>query len=102
MSSGKAHSDCQRLVALLTEYVENELSAAMKSELERHLDCCPPCLAFLDQYRDASVTCREALLKQVPDDLETRLMSYLRVRCGEPGCCDDGLAPSFGDLPIKR
>ena len=73
--------DCNRLVSLLGEYVDDALPAADKSAVDGHMNQCAPCVAFLRQYRFAQEAARRVLLEKVPVDLETRLLSFLKSRC---------------------
>ena len=42
---------CQDVIGLLIEYLEVTLSAEVLAAFERHLQDCPPCVAFLNTYR---------------------------------------------------
>ena len=42
---------CQQVVELVTDYLEGELDAATRTELEAHLALCPGCDAYLAQMR---------------------------------------------------
>jgi anti-sigma factor RsiW len=78
MSDSTRSVDCEQLVSLLGDYVDNELPADQRAAVESHMGQCAPCVAFLRQYRFAPQAVREHLLKQVPVDLENRLLSFLR------------------------
>ncbi len=81
MSHDDHHSvDCGRLVELLGEYVDDQLPAEVKSAVDGHMSQCAPCLAFLKQYRFAPEAVRAHLLQQVPVDLESRLLTFLKQR----------------------
>lgn len=81
MSDGTKKVDCKELVNLLGDYVDDTLPAADKSAVDGHMHQCAPCMAFLKQYRFAPSAAREVLLKEVPSDLENRLLSFLKGRC---------------------
>ncbi len=42
---------CQELVELITDHLEDALSADDRTRFDRHLATCPHCRAFLDQMR---------------------------------------------------
>ena len=42
---------CQRLVELVTEYLEGTLDPPTVAAIEAHLAICPPCLEYIDQFR---------------------------------------------------
>lgn len=73
--------DCQKLVTLLGDYVDEALPNDLRSAVDGHMTECAPCMAFLKQYRFAPGAVRQALLQNVPTDLESRLLSFLKQRC---------------------
>jgi len=75
--------DCPEMMELLVDYLEGELDDQKKAELEAHLELCPPCLNFLETYRETSEICRKALRREMPDALKSNLLSFLRRECGE-------------------
>jgi anti-sigma factor RsiW len=42
---------CQEVVELLTEYLSHTLAPEDLVRLEQHLLTCPPCTAYLEQFR---------------------------------------------------
>jgi hypothetical protein len=80
----KVHVDCKKLVSLLGDYVDEELPADIKQALDTHVGYCAPCMAFLKQYRFAPEAARKVLLTEVPKDLESRLLGFLKGRCHKP------------------
>ena len=42
---------CQQAVELVTDYLEDELTAGARRRLERHLAVCPHCTEYLAQMR---------------------------------------------------
>jgi hypothetical protein len=73
--------DCRRLANLIGDYVDEQLPASMKTAVDTHMSQCAPCMAFLRQYRFAPEAARKVLLRQVPVDLESRLLSFLKGKC---------------------
>jgi anti-sigma factor RsiW len=43
---------CRELTEFLMAYDEGELPAAQREVFERHLGICPPCLTYLETYRE--------------------------------------------------
>lgn len=72
--------DCQKLLDLLVDYIDEELDPRQHLELDEHLAKCPPCVDFLDSYRRTGSACREALQAQMPEAMKTRLSEFLRQR----------------------
>ena len=73
--------DCRQVADLLGDYVDEELPADVKVAVDSHMQQCAPCIAFLKQYRFAPEAARRMLLKAVPEELEDRLLSFLRAKC---------------------
>ena len=44
---------CREFVEFLLDYDAGELSAEQLAIFEAHMGECPPCVAYLDTYRDA-------------------------------------------------
>lgn len=78
MGDDHSHIDCKQMVDLLGDYVDGQLPAEVRAKVDDHMHQCAPCVAFLRQYRFAPEAVRTHLLKQVPVDLENRLLSFLR------------------------
>ncbi len=75
------HVDCRRVADLLGDYVDEQLPSSLKVAVESHMSQCAPCIAFLRQYKFAPEAARRMLLKQVPEELEQRLLSFLKSKC---------------------
>jgi anti-sigma factor RsiW len=71
---------CASGVELLAEYLEGELSAPLRAEVEAHVAACPRCTAFVASYRATPRILREATLVALPADLEESLLKFLRAR----------------------
>jgi len=67
--------NCKELVEFLMSYLDGELPPKVRDEFEAHLHHCPPCLVFLEQYRETirlGKSCKDEngnCKKQVPEDL---------------------------------
>jgi len=82
MSNSSRPVDCEKLVELLGDYVDNQLAPDQRASVDEHMSQCAPCMAFLRQYKFAPQAVRDHLLKAVPVDLEDRLLSFLKTRTG--------------------
>lgn len=53
MSGEHDHPDltCQRLVEMVTDYLEGALSPQDQAQLEQHLVLCDPCVQYVEQHR---------------------------------------------------
>jgi anti-sigma factor RsiW len=61
---------CQQAVELLTDYLEGALARREQARLERHLETCDGCRAYLEQLRTTISTLGQARL--VPPDPAVR------------------------------
>lgn len=43
---------CREISEFLLAYLERELEPEARAEFERHLNYCPPCVHYLDGYRE--------------------------------------------------
>ncbi len=67
---------CRELTDFLMAYLDGDLSPLERAEFERHLAVCPPCVAYLDTYKQTiqigkSVCGRpdDPLPRDIPEDL---------------------------------
>ena len=64
---------CKELIDFIFDYVSGELPAADRHEFERHLHVCPPCIAYLDTYKEAVRLGKDAMKEvreaPVPEEL---------------------------------
>ena len=66
----RAHpSDCVKIFALLSEYLDAELPARTCREIEAHLAGCPPCVEFLESLKRTIELCRGREAGPLPDPL---------------------------------
>ena len=69
--------DCRRIGSRLTSYVDGELPADARADLERHFDRCWPCRAAANSEQGA----RQVLREQAQSLTDTPLPPGLRTRC---------------------
>jgi anti-sigma factor (TIGR02949 family) len=50
---------CKDVFAMLSEYLDRELTAETCAELEAHLADCPPCIAFLNSLKKTVGLCKD-------------------------------------------
>lgn len=66
--------DCQSCEALLCDYVDGELSAGVRAEVEAHLLVCPACSAYVDDIREGMGALREAEALDAPPVLVNKIL----------------------------
>lgn len=75
---------CEQATALLIDYVTGELDAPTILMLERHLERCVDCVAFLHTYKETIRTTRTLRYDDLPEALQERLLQTLHDKM--PGC----------------
>jgi anti-sigma factor RsiW len=68
---------CREVIGLLADYLEQTLSARALEDFERHLDHCPPCIAYLRTYQKTRELTGEAMRVAMPEDMQSRLRQFL-------------------------
>ncbi len=61
----KLTRECQKMLPLLSAYIDGELAPARREKVERHLDDCPLCRLALEEMQEASKRYR-ALIPLIP------------------------------------
>jgi anti-sigma factor RsiW len=57
---------CKQIFAMLSGYLDGELSTKNCRQLERHLQGCQPCIAYLESLRTTVEACRRYRAPQAP------------------------------------
>ena len=68
---------CRELIDLLQDYLDRELAGDVVAELERHLEDCAPCRAYLATYRKAREVGAAAGRVEMPEEMKIRLRRFL-------------------------
>jgi anti-sigma factor RsiW len=60
---------CREVVEIVTDYLEDALSAEERARMDAHLEACPPCVLYVEQIRTTRRLAAEAAaeLEQRPD-----------------------------------
>ncbi len=71
---------CHEVLDKLSDYIDGELPAAERAQLEQHLKGCDACTRFGGQFAATVTQLREHLLKDpaVPDGFRERLRKALK------------------------
>lgn len=70
---------CRRLLRLLSDYIDDELEAALCRELEAHLVVCEHCRIVVDTLRKTVLLYRSAYPPALPVEVEERLFKVLNL-----------------------
>jgi len=73
--------NCREYVEFLMAYVNGELPADRAAAFERHISDCPPCIHYLETYRDTLELERrayqeeESLFAEAPENLVKAILA---------------------------
>ena len=51
--------ECSQVFAMLSEYLDDQLTPSSCAELEQHIQDCPPCIEFIESLRCSVQLCRK-------------------------------------------
>ena len=76
--SHKHDQNCKEVFALLSDYLDAELTPETCKEIEEHLAGCPPCIEFLETLKRTVRLCHECQGPDQPPPIGERDLSQLR------------------------
>lgn len=76
---------CKQFLQELTDYLDDTIDPATKSELTRHINECPNCFVVCDTTEKTLKVFKGMEAKAVPPDMEKRLMAALEKRIADRG-----------------
>jgi anti-sigma factor RsiW len=71
---------CEQATALLLDYIAGALDPITTLVLERHLERCIDCVAFLQTYKETIHATRTLHYEDMPGELQNRLLQTLHTR----------------------
>ncbi len=80
LRSSKVTLTCQRVTALIQDYLSGQLNPETALAFRKHLRNCPDCLAFLNTYKKTISAIRSLRYEQVPSALRGRARRFLQGR----------------------
>jgi anti-sigma factor RsiW len=69
---------CSKLISELSNYLDNDIDAGLRAELEQHRDRCPECRVIIDTTRKTIEIYRGCEPYPLPAGLHERLLNALR------------------------
>jgi len=86
---------CKQIFAMLSGYLDGELSTKNCRQLERHLKGCQPCIAYLESLRTTVEACRRYQAPRVPPPSKQVRAALLAAaqRARESGIDNTALSP---------
>jgi len=71
---------CRDANAFIVEYLDNDLDEATRAHFRQHVDKCPRCTRFLDQYKSTIEMLNSDGRLEAPPELIENTLEYLRSR----------------------
>ena len=71
---------CERVTALLIDYITGALDPTIVPVFERHLQRCQDYEAFLRTYRETVRTARTLRYDDIPEEMQRRVHAFLRQK----------------------
>jgi anti-sigma factor (TIGR02949 family) len=78
MAESADHISCQEVVELVTEYLEQALSAEETALFEQHLNFCDGCVSYVEQMRATAALVGRLSEEDVPAETRDRLLEAFR------------------------
>lgn len=78
--SKNAKITCQRITALILDYVTGELDAETALAFKAHLRKCPDCIAFLSTYQKTVQAAQSLRYESIPLEMRKRVRQFLREK----------------------
>ena len=76
---------CKECIDLLCDYFEGTLNPDTAASLEDHFKDCPPCVSFLETYRQTSDLCRKTLTPvEIPEPVQAKLREFVKKHIQSP------------------
>jgi anti-sigma factor RsiW len=86
---GKKCVGCRECSEFLMAYLDSELEPEVATAFERHLKLCPPCVAYLETYKETIALARKARgcdVEAPPEPMPEHLVAaILKAKRGD-GC----------------
>ena len=73
---------CRELIEIIDDYLDGALAPDVVAELERHLEQCAPCRAYIATYRKTRRIGAAAARVDMPEEMKARLRRFLADNLG--------------------
>lgn len=71
---------CRQFIEdFLADYLDASLGPEVVAELERHLEVCPACVAYMNTYKKTRHLVSREAAPEMPEEMKTILRSYLQT-----------------------
>lgn len=85
MSRDDGGRPCNEALSELYHFLDGELTVERRSEIQRHLDECGPCLEAFDFEAELRTVVAERCRERVPEGLRERIAGLLSSESGADG-----------------
>jgi anti-sigma factor RsiW len=75
--------NCENVIHELSDFIDGDLDAAMKREIESHLQGCKECQLAIDQTKKTIEIFCDSELVELPNDVRNRLHEAVRRKLNE-------------------
>jgi anti-sigma factor (TIGR02949 family) len=75
--------DCKHVWQHISAYIDGDVDAALRAEIDRHLEHCEICSAVMDSTRNVVVLVADARVFEIPAGFSERLHRRLDVVLAE-------------------
>ena len=77
--------DCKHVWECISAYIDNDVEAALRAEIDRHLETCEICSAVLDSTRNVVILIADDRVFELPVGYSDRLHARLREEIASGG-----------------
>lgn len=75
---------CREILERLSEYIDEDLDPSICDEIEKHMDGCSPCVAFVNTLKKTVRLYNKAGREvDIPTEVHEDLRKFLKEKCGE-------------------
>ena len=74
---------CKRIFDMLSDYLNTDLPFKNCRELERHLEGCEPCIAYLESLKTTVEACRRYQVRKIPAPSKKVREALLKLRSAD-------------------
>ncbi len=77
---------CKQFIEdFLADYLDASLSPEVVADLERHLEVCPPCVAYMHTYEKTRQLVGREAAPDMPEEMKTILRNFLLKHLAKEG-----------------
>ncbi len=76
---------CKQFLQELNDYLDPNVDAALKANLEAHVNKCPNCFVIVDTTLKTLQVYKGMEAKTIPEDVEARLWKAIELKMAERG-----------------